>query len=131
MKITGVKTFIDSIPEKEKKYLLRLNEFHSPYISEDGKFKSDEEYINHTFFVSQLWNLQHIVSTYDKACGTLMDIDMECYPEIHKSQEKVCDLLVKAYYKEKDLYHDFLGDLDIYNPDIKGMSPRDGMISIL
>lgn len=124
------KKFIGYIPEKEQEYLMRLSESDSPYLSEDGKLKSEEEYTKHTFFVSYLCNLQHLLGIYDKAGDALMDIDMECYPELYETQKKACDLLVKAYYEEKDEYYDFLGHLDIYNPDIEGMSSRDGMMPV-
>lgn len=120
--------FIGYIPEKEQEYLMGLSESDSPYLSEDGKLKSEEEYGEHTSFVSYLWNLQHLVGIYDKAVDAFMDIDMECYPELYETQEKACDLIAKAYYEEKDLYYDFLGHLDIYNPDIEGMSSRNGMM---
>ena len=127
------KEFIGYIPKKEQEYLMRLSESDSPYISdlsEDGKLKSEGEYTKHTFFVSYLCNLQHLVGIYSKTVDAFMDIDMELYPELYETQEKACDLIAKAYYEEKDSYHDFLGHLDIYNPDIEGMSSRNGMISI-
>ena len=127
------KEFIGYIPKKEQEYLMRLSESDSPYISdlsEDGKLKSEGEYTKHTFFVSYLCNLQHLVGIYSKTVDAFMDIDMELYPELYETQEKACDSIAKAYYEEKDSYHDFLGHLDIYNPDIEGMSSRNGMISI-
>ena len=127
------KEFIGYIPKKEQEYLMRLSESDSPYISdlsEDGKLKSEGEYTKHTFFVSYLCNLQHLVGIYSKTVDAFMDIDMELYPELYETQEKACDLIAKADYEEKDSYHDFLGHLDIYNPDIEGMSSRNGMISI-
>ena len=127
------KEFIGYIPKKEQEYLMRLSESDSPYISdlsEDGKLKSEGEYTKHTFFVSYLCNLQHLVGIYSKTVDAFMDIDRELYPELYETQEKACDLIAKAYYEEKDSYHDFLGHLDIYNPDIEGMSSRNGMISI-
>lgn len=82
------KKFIGYIPEKEQEYLMRLSESDSPYLSEDGKLKSEEEYTKHTFFVSYLCNLQHLLGIYDKAGDALMDIDMECYPELYETQKR-------------------------------------------
>lgn len=125
------KKFIGRIPPKEYGYLMHLDKFSSPYISKDGFPQSSEDDEKHIIYMNELCNLQHIASTYGEALETLGYIDEECYPEIYELQEKVCDLLVKAYYEEKDIYYNSLGHLDIYNPDIKDMSPRDGMIPIL
>ena len=68
------KEFIGYIPKKEQEYLMRLSESDSPYISdlsEDGKLKSEGEYTKHTFFVSYLCNLQHLLGIHDKAGDTM------------------------------------------------------------
>lgn len=123
--------FIGCIPRKEQEYLMNLNKSSSPYISKEGLCQSHEDYTKHSFYISGLANLQHIVSIYNKALDTLINIDMECYPEIHELQTNVCDSLVKAYYEEKDENYSYLGHLDIYNPDIEGMSSRNGMMPIV
>ena len=88
---------------------MNLNKSSSPYISKEGLCQSHEDYTKHSFYISGLANLQHIVSIYNKALDTLINIDMECYPEIHELQTNVCDSLVKAYYEEKDENYSYLG----------------------
>ena len=98
------KKFIGYIPEKEQEYLMRLSESDSPYISdlsEDGKLKSEGEYTKHTFFVSYLCNLQHLVGIYSKTVDAFMDIDMELYPELYETQEKAFE--VYKQFKEKNI----------------------------
>lgn len=123
-------SFMTHIPQEEIKYLLSLDESSSPYITSEGICQSEEDCQKDCTYVNWLWNLQYIVEIYDKAIDLLNEIDMECYPEVYDLQEKVCQSLVETYYKEKDLYYDDLGHLDIYNPCIEGMSSRNGMISI-
>lgn len=70
--------------------------------------------------------LQSIATEYYNANDKLMDIDMECDPELYDLQEKACESLVRLYYKVKDESYSHLGHLDIYNADDPRMSSRNG-----
>lgn len=110
--------FMRYIPKPEQDYIMSFNESDSTYILlQLGK--STEEYLD----CQKLINiLKSIVVEYNKAIDTLMDIDMECNPEMYGLQEKLCETLTKLYYSTKNESYSCLSHLDIYNLKIPGMT---------
>ena len=133
-------SFIGHIPIKEQNYIMGLkipegvsplewSEEYSEYEKSLYKAKQSSLPIEESSeYINSVISLQMAVGMYIKAIDLLNDIDMECYPEIYDLQEKVCDELAKLYYHDKDFFYPHISHLDIYNTDIKGMSPRDGMV---
>ena len=117
--------FISCIPTIERDYIIGLNKSDFAYTAKELS-ESTKEYSPH---INPIVELKSIVRKYDKCIDALMDIDMECYPEMYEAQEKKCHSLVKIYYNTKDMLYDRLNHLDIYNTDIEGMSSRNGMTS--
>lgn len=95
------------IPMPEQNYITNLKASDIALTLE----KPFEEYSHCKKILSTLKN---IVIEYSEAIDKLMDIDMECDPELYDLQEEVCGSLVRLYYKVKDESYSYLSHLDIY-----------------